>query len=544
MAINRRTFSIVIPIAAVLAGCSTALGQQAPAAASATPARQDALGRSTPRGTVLGFLSAARKGDDATAARYLNTRKRGQAAEELSHKLFVVLDRRLPPRLNRVSDQPDGSLSYPNDPDQELVGTVSSASGDVGILVQRIDRGKTGSIWLFSSATLSEIPEIYQEIATVHPEAVLPTFLVETQIARIALFQWLTVLVGLPLLYFAAVPVDRAVGGMIGKLRRRLRHRPDLSNPELLPGPVRILLLAFLVRWTVSQVSLSLLARQFWSSVATVLTIGGVVWVAIRLSAWVEGRIRRRLGRRKLTGAVSILRFARRATDILAMLLGVLITLHYLGVNVATAVAGLGVGGIAVALAAQKTLENVIGGMSLVIDQAVRVGDFLKIGDTSGTVDQVGLRSTRLLTNDRTVVSIPNGQIANASLENFSVRDKFWFHHMVGLAYGTSVTQLRAVLANVTEMLSEDDRLERDSVRVRLLRFGASSFDVELFAYICTTDFVEFLRIQEELLLRTMELVQRAGTQIALPSQALYVAGAASPPQAGEERAVASVRAR
>ncbi|HEY1342437.1 MAG TPA: mechanosensitive ion channel family protein [Bryobacteraceae bacterium] len=538
---NRRKASSVIVILALVA-CCRALAQQAPSSApSAAPAppRTDTLGRTTPRGTVLGFLNAGRKGDDPTAAAYLNTRKRGAAAEELAHQLFIVLDRRLPAKLNQLSDKPEGSLSYPNDSDQELVGTVASHGGDVKIVLQRIDRGKSGPVWLFSSSTLSEIPDVYKDIATVSPDAVLPPFLVQKRILHVALFQWFAGIVGLPLLYFAMAPVNRALGALIGKARRRLRRRPDLKNPRLLPGPVRLLILAALIRWAVSQVALSLRARQIWAAIAVLLGIAGLVWLAMHMSSWVEAQIRARLSRRKLTGVVSIVRFARRAGDILTILLGVLLALRYLGVNISTAIAGLGVGGIAVALAAQKTLENVIGGMSLVLDQAVRVGDFMKVGDTTGSVEQVGLRSTRLITNDRTIVSIPNGQIANASLENFSLRDKFWFHHTVGLAYGTTAAQLRDVLAAIAAMLNDDARIERNSARVRLLRFGASSLDVELFAYIITDDYAPFLEIQEELLLRTMELVQGAGAQIALPSQRLYVAGSS---RTNEEQALAALR--
>ena len=133
-----------------------------------------------------------------------------------------------------------------------------------------------------------------------------------------------------------------------------------------------------------------------------------------------------------------MLRLVRRVADVLVVAAGGLVTLHYFGVDPTAALAGLGIGGIAVALAAQKTLENVIGGLSIIFDQAVRVGDFLKLGDTVGTVDSIGLRSTRIRTLDRTILSVPNGQIANVNIETLSARDKFWFHHFVGLRYETT----------------------------------------------------------------------------------------------------------
>jgi MscS family membrane protein len=190
------------------------------------------------------------------------------------------------------------------------------------------------------------------------------------------------------------------------------------------------------------------------------------------------------------------------------------------------ALAGLGVGGIAVALAAQKTLENVIAGASLIFDQAVRVGDSLKVGTIEGTVDHIGLRSTRIRTLDRTVVSVPNSQIANLSLETFSARDKFWFHPIIGLRYETTPDQLRTVVNAITQLLRDHQSIESPSVRVRFVRLGASSLDVEVFAYAYARDWPQFLELQEQLLFGVTDIVSRAGTEIAFPSQTMYLAHA------------------
>ena len=155
-----------------------------------------------------------------------------------------------------------------------------------------------------------------------------------------------------------------------------------------------------------------------------------------------------------------------------------------LGGDPTAAIAGLGIGGIAVALAAQKTLENVIGGLSLIFDRAVCVGDFLKVGEASGTVDSIGLRSTRIRTLDRTILTVPNGQIANVSIETISSRDMFWFRHFLGLRYETTPRQMRAVVAGIVRQLSAHPAVDRESVRARFLRFGPSSLDIEVVAYV------------------------------------------------------------
>jgi MscS family membrane protein len=287
--------------------------------------------------------------------------------------------------------------------------------------------------------------------------------------------------------------------------------------------------LALVSRWLLASLPLSLLVRQFWSNVATLVTIGAAVWLLILVNGEAEQYIHRRLPGANVTAAVSLLRLGRRVVDVLILFVGLLATLRHFGVDPTPVLAGLGVGGIAVALAAQKTLENVIAGASLIFDQAVRVGDFLKMGDVLGTVDHIGLRSTRIRTLDRTVVSIPNGQIANMSLETISTRDKFWFHPVVGLRYETTSEELREVIGNIHRLLAEHRSVDRESVRVRFLRLGAFSLDVDVFAYVVARDWNHFLEIQEQLLFSVTEIVEKAGTKIAFPSQTMYVANAPSP---------------
>jgi MscS family membrane protein len=508
----------------------------APASAPVTAQPEvpkDSLGRTTPRGTVLGFLSAARGGDDELAVQYLNTRLKGKAAAVLARQLFTVLDRGLPPRLHHLSDQPEGSLSTLPKPNQELVGTISGDNGNVDILLERVDRENSGSLWLFSSKTLAAIPDLYEEINAVSVDNVLPDFLVNTRFAGIPLFEWLAVFVGMPLFYFLTVLLNRLLSPLIGLLRRRLYRKPDLPNPEFLPNPVRLLILALAIHWITPKFRLPLLARQFWSTTSIIITIVGCVWLLILFASWGEEYLRRRLRIRQRVGATSILRLARWAVDLLIVFVGILVTLHYFGVNPTAALAGLGVGGIALALGAQKTLENVIGGISLIFDKVVRVGDSLKVGDTQGTVVDIGLRSTRIRTLDRTVVSVPNGQIANMTLENLSSRDKFRFHPILALRYGTTSSQMNSVLDRIRSLLKESQHLESDSVRVRFLRLGPSSLDVEIFAYVLTWDWNQFLEIQERLLLRIMECIESAGVQFAFPLQTILAAATTSNDAAG-----------
>ena len=159
-----------------------------------------------------------------------------------------------------------------------------------------------------------------------------------------------------------------------------------------------------------------------------------------------------------------------------------------------------------------------------------------------GTVENIGLRSTRIRTLERTVVSVPNGQLALMSLENFAMRDKMWFHHILYLRYETTADQLRYVLAEIRKMLYQHSKVESPSARVRFIGFGNSSLDLEVFAYVLETEYEPFLHIQEDLLLRIMDIVEASGSGFAFPSQTTYLAGDAGLDGAKSQKAIDTVR--
>jgi len=482
----------------------------------------DRLGRSTPRGTVFGFLSAARSGDNATAAQYLNTKLSRKDAEDLAQQLFVILDTRLPARLTQLSTDPEGSRTGALGPDRELVGTIARDSGDVPIVVERVASGSSGYVWLFARTTLAAVPDLYEEVSLISIDGAVPQFLVRTRLGGLRLFDWLAVLLGLPLLYLLMVLLNRLLSPAIAMAWRGMSGRSGLTGRDLLPTPARLILLAIAVHWLASVVRLPLFARQFWFSTSVLIAIASSVWLGILFNGVGEQLIRRRLGASHMTAVASLLRLARRFADIIVIFVGVLVLFRRLSIDPTPALAGLGVGGIAVALAAQKTLENVIGGMSLIFDRAVTEGDFLKVGDTVGSVDHVGLRSTRIRTLDRTVVTVPNSQIANMSLETLSARDTFWFHPIVGLRYETTSEQLKAILSDLRALLADRTDVDQETLRVRFVRMNVYSLDVEIFAYLRARDWDHFLELQEPLLFAVMEIVRNAGTDIAFPSQTLY----------------------
>lgn len=189
-------------------------------------------------------------------------------------------------------------------------------------------------------------------------------------------------------------------------------------------------------------------------------------------------------------------------------------------------VAGLGLGGAALALAAKSTVENLFGGVSLFADRPFRVGDYIIYGGSSGVVEAIGPRSSRIRGLDGTVTTVPNGDLAAMHVTNFSNRNKCFFHHVIGLRYETSRGQFEWLLPELQRRVAAHPLVEEEGgfPRVRMVGFGASSIDVDVRAYVMTTNYPTFLEVQEQLILEIMKVVEEAGTGFAFPSQTTYLA--------------------
>jgi MscS family membrane protein len=216
----------------------------------------------------------------------------------------------------------------------------------------------------------------------------------------------------------------------------------------------------------------------------------------------------------------------RLIARILAVVGGLLILaygLQTLGVPVLSLIAGLGIGGLAIALAIRPTLENLIGGFVLFVDKPVRVGDYCSFGDKQGTVEKIGVRSTQVRSVDRTLISIPNSQFVDMQLINWARCDQMMITHTLGLRYETEPDQLRYVLAKIREMFHSHPRIDSDTIRVRFTGYGASSLDIDVRVYAKTREWNDFYAIKEDVLLRIAEIVKSAGTGFAFPSRTLYL---------------------
>ncbi len=246
------------------------------------------------------------------------------------------------------------------------------------------------------------------------------------------------------------------------------------------------------------------------------------LWRAVR--AWSDSVatnafVQARPGNRALVNLFS------RITRFALMAIGALWVLAEVGYSVGSVLAGLGIGGIALALGAQKTLENVFGAFALAVDQPIREGDLVRVEDFMGTVESIGLRSTRIRSIDRTLISIPNGKLADMRLETFAVRDRLRLLTTVGLRHDTTASQIGQVIQGFREALAQETLLCPDSASVHLIKLGESSQDIEIMAWFATTDDETFRRIRESVLLHFLTVVEKAGTTIASPTRTIHVLG-------------------
>ncbi|MGB9505533.1 MAG: mechanosensitive ion channel family protein [Candidatus Acidiferrum sp.] len=212
----------------------------------------------------------------------------------------------------------------------------------------------------------------------------------------------------------------------------------------------------------------------------------------------------------------------QRLTHVVMLIVASVAALALFGFNVKTTLAGLGIGGLALALAAQKTLENLIGGVSLLMDKVIRVGDFCQIGDQLGTVEDIGLRSLRLRTLDGNLSVVPNGSLAQMQFVNMARRSKLLINQKFSLRIETQAEQLRHVLDHVQSMLNQHPSIEVGTSRVRVADFAGAAFDLELFAYGKTGDWTEFTAIRQDVILKIAEIVEAAGTRLAAPTRLTY----------------------
>jgi MscS family membrane protein len=515
-------------LAAPVAATAQTVGDAAGGAKAEDPA--DVYGRISPRGLAGGLIDALAAQDFARAGQYFDlshiaTSRRPERGAEFARRLKAALDRggtlMQPVQLSTESS---GRIDDGLPPDEERIGSLPSKDGSEGVpLIAKSVTQEGKTVWLISPDSLAALAPAGAVGSGEALRDKLPSVLKETSVAGAPLADW-TILLGTALFFYLLLRFAAFIA--LSLLCRVQKARGVARSGQMFHAtatPLSLFLSMMLFLGTTRTMEVDIIARQLMNRVAGAIAFVAFAWFLWRLIDVAANMIAGRMEHSQRYRARSILVFARRALKVLLILFVGVQALNILGMDVTTGIAALGLGGLALALGAQKTVENVVGSISVVADEPMRVGDFCKVGDVTGTVEDIGIRSTRIRTNERTRVTIPNSNLAALAVENFSARDRYLFAPTLRLSADIDAEGLQRVLEEIRAGLKGAEYLY-EGARANFKGFGDYSLDIEIFAWINVLDATEAIYLQEKLLLEIMRRIQNAGGSLAIPARALRIA--------------------
>ena len=528
---------LLVALAAPLPPLAFAAGQ----AEEAPPEEviPDPLKRETPRSMVSGLISALAEPDYDRAAQYLDvpagTNRQRTNAINQARNFHGMLDNggSLAPFV-ALSNDTIGKIDDDLPAEQENVGVLTIQDKKVPILLTRSQDGDH-QVWRVARETIDQIAQAARQ----EPVAQAPDK-GEFSIAGAPLKDW-AMLIGLGILIFGGL---WTVAALIVAAMRRLVADAEANGlvrfmEAALPPASLLIAVGLFYSWA-ERLPVSIVARTTLLRYTGIVSVIALVWFGLRLIDAVAELATARMQRSQRRQVVAVITLARRAAKILLLVFSGIAILGTFGIDVTTGIAALGIGGIALALGAQKTVENLVGSVTVIADKPLQVGDFVKVGDVVGTVEDVGIRSTRIRTGERTVVTIPNGDLSARQIENFAARDRFLFNPSIVLEPGTSSAKLREAISIVQQALTEENNMA-EGHRARLGSITERGFSIDVWSYINVSEFDTQVIIRETLLLSIYERLEAAGVSLAFPTRKILF----SPEQlaeAGEQ--LASPRAR
>lgn len=491
----------------------------------------------SPRDTMRTFLEQwdnARRGDRELFLRTMDLSKIAGAVREdegllLGEYLIGVLHRIGLPLRQEIPDNPVRQAAYNH---------FVHPSGTV--VIEPVLQEDGSVLWQFNAETVASARQLFiamEDMPLAEAERQwksTPFFeirnrarsihrgLLQETGAGMELWQWLAL--ALSLLF--SIPVSWACAWLLAAIFGLNRNMEDQG---LAPGvrflwPLRLILIAGFGLLALGTLGLPQQAdiplRVF---IGVTLSIAGG-WLAYhlvdRVSETLDSHARSYLGFRN-----EILRSLVTSLAKLAVIIGAILFLaEILSIPYEGVIAGLGIGGLAVALAARSTLENLIGGITLYADKPVEVGDFCTFGEYMGVVEGIGLRSVKIRSLDQSIITVPNAEFVNLNIENLTRRNQMLLQSRIGFRYETKPDQIRWLLAETRKLLLQHPMVAPEPARARFAGFGNHSVDIEIFAYIKTNDFSEFFSIREDIFLRLIDIVAESGTTFAFPSTINYLA--------------------
>lgn len=489
----------------------------------------DSLGRRTPQGTVNGFIKAIGEQNYLRASQYFVLSKRSyrRTAEriKIAQTFQLLLDQggNLSPS-SIVSNKEIGRIDDDLAAGVDLVGNIAAGKTSIQLYVENQSDDSQPALWLFSAETVESILSADITGEKTFLDRVLPSVLKERKLGNVPIGHWAVVVIMTVVSYLLSRMLLFGAGYVIQKVWKKAATEKGKAVIEAFSLPVLMYLTVILFVALTQRMGISIIVRQRFSII--IITIGIVAFLILlwRLTDFVSMYTRSRMTRRGRISAVSAILFLSRTTKAAIVFIGIIAILGIIGVDVTAGLAALGIGGIALALGAQKTIENFVGSVSLIADQPLRVGDYCRVDDIKGTVESIGMRSTMLRTSARTIVTIPNGQLSASKIENFAHRDRFIFNPIFNFRMDTAPDQMRYLLVELRSLLYAHPSVLNSTPVVRFTGITADALKVEITAYIEAPNFEKSQEVQEDLLLRMMDIIENSGTSLAYPSQTLYMA--------------------
>ena len=465
---------------------------------------------------------------DALDLSQLSDIARKHEASRLANYLKRTLIQLETPIWQEISDDPHARTAYVHF--EHPVGNITLAP------VQT----EHGTVWQFTPDTLRKIRTLYSAVSDLPPSAHMlqltakpnAYFKIRDFVADnyprltrsydpMAAWQWMGLIFSLAIAYVLGRIVSIWIGRpLLNHFQKNLADHPVYRTNLI--WAMRLFFLGITLRVMDEPLGLPDMVEVFvltvsWSVIILSIAIFSLIFVSL-----VSERV---ATLRSMEGHnITLVSLVAGVTRVVIVVAAILLLADVLEIPYQGVLAGLGIGGLAVALAAQSTLQNFISGITLYFDKPVAIGDYCRFGDYEGTVEFIGMRSTRIRTLNRTLVTIPNSEFSNMKLENYAKRDRMFLNTTLQVRYETTPDQLRYLLAEIRKLLIAHPKVESDPLRVRFSEFGAHSLNIEIYAYLLTNSRPEFTAIREDIFLRIMSIVKETGAQFAFPSVVHYEA--------------------
>ena len=518
-------------------GSSTAIALQEELTAVQAPAAEvvefkDNLGRDTPRSSFIGFLRATEQFDYASAVQFMDMRNLPHAArrvdaEELARQLDFIIQRGMKINVDQLSSKVTGQVVDGLPDYRDELGRLIGDAGEQVLYMQKVPGLDDNFIWKVSNASIALVPELYDYFS--YPAWIeyfrenLPS---DSSFLGVELFKWVIVLGMIGIL----LPAFWIIGYILSRLISKPGAPLFVPIRSFLTRPVPFLAIGLISGSLLRELGLGARAQELAESRTLVTLI--VVWLIFSLIDLARAKRRERFIAEGREDAHILGRPLAHALKLLTLLGASLVWLSNSGVEISALLAGLGVGGVALALALQKPIEDLLGAVSLYSQQPMQTGDLCKYGDILGSIEEIGLRTTRIRTLSDTLVSVPNCIIAHGAIENFSKREKMLYHPDLPLRFDTTLEQMQSVIDGIDAVARAHIKVIEKSVRVRFIQFSSNALIIRARVYVDESDFSAYLEVVSELNMSIMKVVEDAGAHFAEGASTVMLEyGNASEPQ-------------